>query len=269
MAARRITTRNAAFQQWSALLDNRNKRSRTGQFLVQGVRPITLAVQHGWRLDALLYNADRGLSAWAADLLRDSAAEQYAVAADLLAELGEKNSHPPELIAVLAIPPDDLDRIPVVPGFLAVVFDRPTSPGNIGSLVRSADAFGAHGVIVTGHAADVYDPKAVRATTGSLFALPVVRAPSHREILHWLADQPTSVLVVGTDEGGEAAVADFDLTRSTLLVLGNETSGLSAGWRDACDHVVSIPMTGAASSLNAANAASVVLYEAARQRSRR
>ena len=268
MAVRRITTRNAAFQQWSALLDNRNKRSRTGQFLVQGVRPITLAVEFGWQIDALLYDADRPLSSWAAELLRDTGGDRYALAADLLAELGEKTSQTPEVIAVVAIPPDDLDRIPVGPGFLAVVFDRPTSPGNIGSLIRSADAFGAHGVIVTGHAADVYDPKAVRATTGSLFAIPVVRAPSHREILHWLADQPTSVLVVGTDEGGEAAIADFDLTRATLLVLGNETAGLSAGWRDACDHTVSIPMTGAASSLNAANAASIVLYEAARQRSR-
>jgi 23S rRNA (uridine2479-2'-O)-methyltransferase len=72
--------------------------------------------------------------------------------------------------------------------------------------------------------------------------------------------------IVGTDEHGEADVFDFDLTGPTLLLVGNETKGLSTAWRDACDHIVRIPMTGTASSLNAANAATAVLYEAARQR---
>ena len=69
------------------------------------------------------------------------------------------------------------------PTSLGVLFDRPTSPGNIGSIIRSADAFGADGMIVTGHAADFYDSKCVRASTGSIFALPTVRVPSHREVM--------------------------------------------------------------------------------------
>ncbi|HEU4426882.1 MAG TPA: TrmH family RNA methyltransferase, partial [Pilimelia sp.] len=122
-----------------------------------------------------------------------------------------------------------------------------------------------------GHAADPYDPKAVRASTGSLFAVPVVRAASHREVLDWVASRRAKgipVRIVGTDERGAVEVADQDLTGPTLVVVGNETHGLSAGWRQACDHLVRIPMTGAASSLNAAAAATVVLYEAARQRAR-
>jgi 23S rRNA (uridine2479-2'-O)-methyltransferase len=71
---------------------------------------------------------------------------------------------------------------------------------------------------------------------------------------------------VGTDEHGEADVFDFDLTQPTLLLIGNETSGLSAAWRDLADHLVRIPIRGSASSLNAANAATTVLYEASRQR---
>jgi 23S rRNA (uridine2479-2'-O)-methyltransferase len=174
-------------------------------------------------------------------------------------ELGGKDEQ--ELIAVVGLRPDRLDRIPRPPGLLAVVFDRPSTPGNIGTLVRSADAFGAHGVIVTGHAADPYDPRAVRASTGSLFAIPVVRVPSHREVLDW-----TSARVVATDEHGATDVADADLTGPTVIVIGNETSGLSAAWREAADLTVRIPITGAASSLNAAAAGTVVLYEAARQR---
>ncbi|HET9170216.1 MAG TPA: TrmH family RNA methyltransferase [Actinospica sp.] len=269
----RITTRNARFQQWEALLGNRSKRHRAGEFLVQGVRPITLALEYGWPVRALLFDLDRPLSRWAADTLRGTRTAQYGMSGELLAELGEKDSVPPELIAVVGTAPDSLDRIEAANSesrsFLGLVFDRPTSPGNLGSIIRSADAFGAHGVIVSGHAADPYDPKAVRASTGSLFALPTVRVPGQAQVQEWIAEQRDAgypIQVVGTDEHGEADIAEFDLTVPTLLAIGNETNGLSQGWREACDALVRIPIGGAASSLNAANAATVVLYEAARQR---
>ncbi|MGK4579922.1 RNA methyltransferase [Kitasatospora sp. HPMI-4] len=265
----RITSRNARFQQWESLLGNRNKRQRAKEFLVQGVRPISLAVEYGWPIHALIHDAERQPSRWAENLLRTVRADRVAMASDLLADLGEKNENAPELIAVVGIPEDDLGRIKVGDGFLGVVFDRPTSPGNIGSIVRSADAFGADGLIVTGHAADLYDPKSVRASTGSLFALPTVRSPSHREVAEWVRRKRIDgrpIVLVGTDEHGDCDVFDFDFTQPTLLLIGNETSGLSNGWRELCDYTVSIPMTGAASSLNAANAATAVLYEASRQR---
>jgi len=251
-----VTTRNAAFQQWQALLTNRTKRQRAGEFLVQGVRPITLAVEHGWEIHTLLH-AGGAKSRWAGELLRRY--DHVELSGDLMRELGEKDEQ--ELIAVVGLREDRLDRIPRHDDLLVVVFDRPTTPGNIGTLIRSADAFGAHGVIVTGHAADPYDPRAVRASTGSLFAIPVVRVPSHREVVAWATGR-----IVGTDEHGTGDLADSDLTGPTVVLIGNETSGLSAAWREAADEIVRIPITGAASSLNAASAATVVLYEAVRQR---
>jgi TrmH family RNA methyltransferase len=265
----RVTSRGARFQEWSALLGNRTKRQRRGEFIVQGVRPITLAVRHGWPVRELLYNADAAPSRWARETQEAARAPGVAVSADLMAELGRKDEGVPELLAVVELPADELSRIPAGPGLLAVVFDRPASPGNIGTLIRSADAFGASGVIVTGHAADVYDPRSVRASTGSLFALPVVRAPSHRPVLDWAAALRAGgagVAMVGADERGPRDAADVDLTGPTLLLIGNEATGLTAGWRDACDELARIPMLGAASSLNAATAASVLLYESARQR---
>jgi 23S rRNA (uridine2479-2'-O)-methyltransferase len=247
----RITTRNAAFQQWEALLDNRKKRQRNGEFLVHGVRPITLAVQQGARLRALLHDAGREPSRWAQEIFEASTARRVEMAPELLAELGEKDEDTPELIAVAELPDDDFARIKVGPGFLGVVFDRPTGPGNIGTLVRSADAFGAAGVVVTGHAADPYDPKAVRASTGSLFSVPVVRAPSHREVLAWVGQcraEGTPVRVVGAEDDAAGPLSGEDLTGPTLLVVGNETRGLSAAWREVCDTVASIPMVGSASS---------------------
>ena len=265
----RVSSRNARFQQWASLLSNRSKRQRAAEFLVQGVRPITLAAEFGWRFTALIHLAGRPLSGWAENLLDSVDAVRVSMAPGLLAELGEKAEGSTELVAVVEMPGDDLDRIEAGRDFLGVVLDRPASPGNIGAVIRSADAFGADGVIVTGHAADVYDPRSVRASTGSLFALPVVRSPSHREVAAWLAARRARgcpIALVGTDEHGDRDVFDFDFTQPALLLVGNETAGLSSAWRELCDAVVSIPISGAASSLNAANAATVVLYEIARQR---
>jgi tRNA G18 (ribose-2'-O)-methylase SpoU len=271
----RITTRNAAYQQWQALLTNRTKRHRAGAFVVQGVRPITLAVEHGWRIRTLLHDEAGTPSRWARQMLAAVAdgpgGEVVALAPDLLRELGGKDEEAPELVAVVELPEDRLERLPTPADALVVVFDRPTTPGNIGTLIRSADAFGAAGVVVSGHAADPYDPRAVRASTGSLFAVPVVRVDSHREVLTWIeAIQARGIrmTVAGTDEHGQVDVAEHDLTGPAVLVVGNETHGLSAGWRDACDVLLRIPIQGAASSLNAAAAGTVVLYEAARQRAR-
>ena len=265
----RVTTRNARFQQWEALLGNRTKRQRGAAFIVQGVRPISMAIQAGWEIRELLYNADANLSTWARQTLDQLRTTRIAVAGELMHELGAKADSAPELLAVVGMPDDDLDRIAIGPDLLVVVFDRPTSPGNIGTLIRSADAFGVQGVIVTGHSADVYDPKSVRASTGSLFSLPVVRVPSHRPVLDWiteLRDRDVDARLVGTDENGVLDIAEYDFTAPTVVLVGNETTGLSSAWRDACDHLVRIPMAGTASSLNAATAASVVLYESARQR---
>lgn len=267
-----MLSRNARFQQWQALLHNRTKRNRTGEFLIQGVRPLTLAVENGWPLRALLRPIGASLSTWATDMvatMERSGVEVVEVATDLLVELGEKSEGPPELVGVGEIQPDQLERVAFPPDGLVVVLDRPAYPGNIGTLVRSADAFGASGVVVTGHAADVYDPKAVRASTGSLFAVPTIRKPSHHDVMAWLDQLQTEgvpVQVVGTDEDGDVDVDAANLVGPTVVVVGNELRGMSAAWREACDIIVRIPIRGSASSLNASVAASLLCYEADRQR---
>jgi 23S rRNA (uridine2479-2'-O)-methyltransferase len=264
----RVGSRNATFQQWQALLANRSKRHRAGEFLVQGVRPVSEAARQGWTIRALLFDGRAAPSQWAAELWETApAAARFVVAPDLMAELGEKEDGSPELLAVVEMPPDDLSRLAVAgQALLATVFDRPSSPGNVGTLIRSVDAFGGTGLVVTGHGADPYDPRCVRASTGSFFSVPVVRAPSHREVIDWIGQQRSPVVVIGTDEDGVVDVRAADLTGPVVLVIGNETTGLTAAWRAGCDVLVKLPMTGSASSLNAATAGSIVLYEAMRQR---
>ncbi|WP_394216361.1 RNA methyltransferase [Brachybacterium vulturis] len=265
----RLERRNALFQQWQSLLSNRTKRARSGEMIVQGVRPITQAIAHGIQIRALLSDGRAQPSRWARDLLEDPPGPVVELAPELMAELGEREDGAPELLALAAVPSDDLDRLAPTETAVVVVFDRPSGPGNIGSLARSADALGAEALLITGHSADAWDPAAIRASTGSIFALPVLRMPSHREVLDWLGarralGEPWSVL--GLDEAGGHELSAEDLSGPTLVVIGNETVGMSAGWREACDVVAEIPIGGSASSLNAAVAGSIALYEIQRQR---
>lgn len=262
MRPTRVDRRNATFQQWQTLLTNRTKRTRAGAFVVQGVRPISLAVQHDWEIREWLSLSGRR-SDWAEATMREKPAPTYALAPDLMADLAEKEDGA-ELLAVVGMPPDDLARITPEPGRPALVFDRPSVPGNIGTLLRSADALGGSGLVITGHAADPYDPKSVRASTGSIFAMPVVRADSHGPVVAWAREHGAALL--GTDEHGDRPLPGHDFSGRTVVVIGNETRGMTAAWRDACDATLSIPMSGSASSLNAASAGTVVLYEAARSR---
>ena len=171
----------------------------------------------------------------------------------------------PEVIAVARAGTAELRSWrPSGPAPLIVVFDRPSSPGNLGTLIRSANAFGADAVVVAGHGADQYDPQCVRASTGSLFAIPVFRVADPAELL--TVARPWDLTVVGTDEDGSVDIDGHDLTTGTVLVIGNETRGMSIAWRDACDVTVRIPIGGAASSLGAPSAGAVCLYETARQR---
>lgn len=263
MADLRITRENARFQQWEALLTNRSKRHRNREFLVQGVRPISRAVEEGWTVRALL-RADGSTSDWADGLWGATDAERVTLSPELHARLSGKEDGA-ELVAVVEMPEDGVQRLADTsrPHGPIVVLDRPTSPGNIGTLARSADAFGASALVVTGHAADPYDPRAVRASTGSLFALTVLRVPGPGPVVEYA--HAHGHRIVGTDEEG-SVLSSVDLGGRLLVVVGNETTGLSSGWRAACDEVASIPMVGTASSLNAAVAGSIVLHEALRQR---
>ncbi len=264
-----VLSRNARFQHWETLLGNRTKRHRAGEFVVQGVRPITLAVEQGWHVTALLRPHGARPSDWATSLWQTRVDQRFELVPELFAELAERGDAGGELLAVVAMPPDDLSRITPAAHHPLVVFDRPSLPGNLGTLLRSIDAFGGAGLVVTGHAADPYDPASVRASTGSIFTVPVVRAPRAQEVLAYidlLRASSRPVALLGTDEGGSLGVRDVDFAVPTVLVLGNETRGLSAGWRERCDAIVSIPMTGAASSLNAATAGSILLHESLQQR---
>ena len=266
----RVSKRNALFQEWLALKQNRQKRHRAGLFLIEGTTAIDRAVEHGWEIEAFVHPAQRSLSPWAqAHLASGSARQRVEMDAELLGELCERHEGT-ELLAVAKVRERELGALELREPWLLVVVDRPKSPGNLGSVIRSAVAFDAAALITTGHAADPFDPACVRASVGTLFDLPVVRLPSQAPVLEWVAEQRRRVRlsVVGTGQDGPVPLDRIDLTGNTVIVFGNETVGLSQAYRVECDHFASLPTSARQSSLNVSAAAAIVLYEVRRQRVR-
>lgn len=148
---------------------------------------------------------------------------------------------------------------------LVVLCDAVRDPGNLGTIIRCADAFGAAAVLVSAESADLYNPKAVRATTGSLFHLPVARDVDVAAAI--AAARAAGCQVLGADVDGDVELDDLaagnELARPTLWVLGNEAWGLPEQHRALVDRLVAIPIWGHAESLNLAAAAAVVLWASA------
>lgn len=259
---------NQAFQHLEVLKRNRTKRRQHHEVFVEGVRPIQRLVEAGWLVKSVYSQEDRALSKWARSIIDASGARyHYCLTPELMKVLSDKEE-PSELLVVAEMRTPPLEGLALPSDPLMIVLDRPASPGNLGTVLRSADALGAHAVVVAGHAADAFDPRAIRASMGSLFSLPLVEINGPTQFERWLATRP-AVNVVGTDSTGTVAIEEVDLRGPTALVVGNEAEGASHGLTSLCARLARIPMVGKADSLNMAVAASIVLYEAARQRQRR
>ena len=265
----KIYTENNDFQFVETLRRNRARRNKAKAFFVEGVNAVNQAVKHQWEIDAFVYANDIRLSDWAVNIIRQSSAKKhYELPFDLLKKISQKEDAS-ELVAIIRLPSDHLDRIPECDNPLIVVLDRISNPGNLGTIIRTCDALGVDGVVLTGHAADLYAPETIRATTGSFFSIPVIRIASPKELIPWhgaLKENYPGLEIVGTSAHADVSVAVHDFTQPTILLIGNENHGLSVFYRELCDVSVTIPMSGSASSLNVACATSVLLYEIRRQR---
>jgi 23S rRNA (uridine2479-2'-O)-methyltransferase len=246
---------DATFQVLDALNRNRRKRRQRKEFLVHGVRAIDAARAQGWPITRVV--ARRGdAHSWWMNRLVGEVPEVVELPPGLFDELSGRDE-PAEVIAVAKLVPGSLDSI--AGGGPLLVLDRPASPGNLGTLIRSADAFGCAGVVLLGRSADPFDPRCVRATQGSLFAVPVVELGGAAELAPWLRVSGRRVL--GLDERGPTPIGVAVDGAPVALVVGNEQRGLAAAARELCDELVRIPMTSTrATSLNAAVAGSIALY---------
>jgi RNA methyltransferase, TrmH family len=184
------------------------------------------------------------------------------VSGELFTRIADRDG-PSGLAAIVAARPLPLVALEVPAGALFVALHEPGNPGNVGTIIRTASAVGAAGVILTGAAADPYDPVAVKASMGALFEVPVAAVASAAEFLDWSASR--QVTVAAASARGDRSCWEAEFPMPLALLLGSEGAGLPDALLDQAGLHVRIPMTGTAESLNLAVAAGVLLYEVRRR----
>jgi TrmH family RNA methyltransferase len=262
-----ITSRSNPRVRAAAALRDRSERDARRLTIVDGAREVLRALASGASVEEAfvagsLVRSDEAREAVAA--LDAAGVRRTAVgptAFDRIA-FGDRSDG---LVAVVRIPPTGLDdlsgRLPRDP--LVIVLESVEKPGNLGAVLRSADGAGGAALVVADPRTDLWNPNAIRASLGTIFAVPVAAAPS-TEVAGWLRERAIGVAAARVDAARR--YDEVDLTGPRAIVLGSEAHGLSEAWQGDDVVAVRLPMLGIADSLNVSTAAAVLLYESRRQR---
>jgi TrmH family RNA methyltransferase len=251
------------------LLADRRHRRREGAFLVVGIQPVWQAVEAGADIETLIVAPGLLRPDAAAGMVCDQERRGVPVArltGELFGRISDRDG-PSGLAAIVRGRPAPLETLAVGPGALFVALHEVGNPGNLGTIVRTASAAAAAGVILIGPAADPYDPAAVKASMGALFDVPVAVTDTADAFLAWATAH--GVAVAATSGRASASYWDADYPLPLALLLGSEGAGLPAALLDQVTADggldLRVPMTGTAESLNLAVAAGVLLYEIRRR----
>jgi len=255
------------------LTGRRKARLEAGQFVIEGPVALTEALSAGIAIDELYVDA----RTWAEAFTRSADDDPFIATVDLAASSGatvwslsegvlesiSDTVTPQGLLAVAPRHTTSLEELVQAPGPVLVLADV-ADPGNAGTLVRAAEAFGAAGVVFAGTSTDAFGPKAVRAAAGSLLRLPIVEESDTAVVVHRLRE--LGRITVATVVSGGEVPDSIDLTGPIAVLVGSEAHGLAAAIIDQCDRNVTIPVASSVESLNVSVAGAVVLFEASRQR---
>jgi TrmH family RNA methyltransferase len=245
-------------------LRERRDRIRTGLTIVDGARECRRAIDAGVRIEAafvcppLLRSTD-SVAATAALTSRGVDVVEVSERAFGKLAFGDRLDG---IVLVVEPPPTDLERLRLGPEPLLLVTEDVEKPGNVGAIVRTADAAGCDAVIAIG-GTDLFNPNVIRASIGTVFTVPLV-APEGSAAIEWLRGR--GIRIVAARVSGAELYSDADLRGPLAIVLGSEAVGLSNAWLEPDIRTVRLPMLGAADSLNVAATAAILAYEARRQR---
>jgi TrmH family RNA methyltransferase len=194
--------------------------------------------------------------------LEASGSELYHVTQPILSKIAYRE-RPEGLIAIAKMKHHHLDDIPIVENGLYLIAETIEKPGNLGSILRSADAVNATGVIICNKRTDIYNPNVIRASTGALFTVPLAEA-TNEEVIEWAKKH--NIQTIAATPHTDLIYTTIDLTQNIAILVGAEQYGLSDFWMNQADIQTKIPMLGKIDSLNVATATTLLLYEASRQR---
>jgi TrmH family RNA methyltransferase len=241
-------------------------RAEQGRFLIEGIHLCREALAADVSLDLILYTRSGFQDPEIKTLV--SAAQRRGlsnliIAPSTLASVTD-TATPQGILAVARKSPVPVS---IHRGDMLLLLDRVRDPGNVGTLVRTADAVGADGVFISGESADIYNPKTLRSTQGSIFHLPVQADVDPRETVTTLKSKGFRICIAAPR--ARLTHTQVRFPRRFVLVVGNETHGVSEDLRGLADDLIGVPLRGRAESLNVAMAGGVILYEALRQREAR
>ncbi|MBQ8947618.1 MAG: RNA methyltransferase [Lachnospiraceae bacterium] len=251
---------NAAVRHITLLQSKEKSRREEGLYITEGVR--MFAEVPADRLDSV-YVTEDFLSGASFETGERLARTGYELVSDDVMKKMSDTMTPQGILCVVKAADHSLEEI-LDAGSLFCILDGLQDPGNLGTIFRTAEAAGVAGVIMSRDTVSIYNPKSVRSTMGTLFRMPFVYVDDTVEAIHMLQAGGISVFASALD--GAKAYTDCDYRTASAFVIGNEGAGVSARVQNAADERVFIPMEGSVESLNAAIAASVLLYEAHRQR---
>ncbi len=248
---------NPRIKELIRLRSNSRHRKRGGLFLVEGVDEIRLALGAGHRAETIVKAPDTTRRE-----LGETEGERITVTANIFNKLSIREN-PDGWLAVFRRPVTQLGDLQLSSPSLLMVMESLEKPGNLGAILRTADATGVDGVLVCDERADIYSPNVVRASRGALFSVPLVESSS-QQAMEFLGQRGIRVVAANPNAGIDYQQAD--LSGSVAIAMGTEDAGLSDLWLKQADVQVRIPMRGKVNSLNVSVAAALLLYEALRQR---
>lgn len=249
------------------LLARRDRRDQTGQFYVEGVRNFLRASDAGYGVEALLYSDTLLISGVARMRVRQLLRQGVPAARASPEQFRQisQMSRASGIGAILRVRTHALHALAPRAGICWTVLRTVRSPGNLGSLLRSSAAVGGAGMIFVGGDIDPYQPAVIRASMGAIFRQTLVRT-GMAQLQHWVRRHRLQVL--GASPDGQRTHFEARFRAPTLLVLGDERSGIDEELRALCDDLLRIPMVDDSDSLNVAVAGGLVMYEVLRQRRR-
>lgn len=241
-------------------LEHKKHRQETGLFFIEGLRTVGEAIQTLAPIEALIIAPELLVSDFGRELA-DHPTLEHIDKIEVSAEIYHKIAHkegPQGIGAIVRQTWLPLEQIDVGEDDVWVALDAISDPGNLGTIMRTADAVGGCGIILLGRSTDPYDPTAVKASMGSIFSLELVQA-EWKPFFDWCKDNQLSL--VGTSDRAPADYQSIAYQAPLALLMGSERHGLSAEMQAACDQMVAIPMVGRSDSLNLAVSTALMLYE--------
>ena len=256
-----VSLQNVKVKQVVSLQQKSAERRKQGVFVVEGIRELQHCLDAGYTFNSIFYCPELADTHALSSLLSDNIAS-YEVTPEVYEKMAYRGSTE-GIIAIVQTRQLRLKDLHLSKHPLLIVLESVEKPGNLGAILRSADAAGADAVIVCDPLTDLYNPNLIRSSIGAIFSVPCI-ACSSDDCISFLKLNNIKILTAQLQDS--KLYYDTDMTCGTAIIMGTESTGLTDTWRQAADAHIRIPMLGQLDSLNVSVSAAILLYEAVRQR---